>query len=234
MGFGTLFIGYFLLFNVTYPGFSNIIAALVMLLGLYKLSSINKGFRHAFVACSVFAVFSFFDLCYSVMKIFLTAWDLGRFEVYVQLVRIPLICVLTVLILSGIYDVAREVDLNKIPRRATVMTYVVYAVYILSVVAESTKLMSFLPAMAASIFAAATILARFAVIIPNLVIIYTCYARIGMPGENNRKETKRSKFEFVNKMREHNEERDRINAEYKLDKMRRQAEKAKQKRNKRK
>ncbi|MBQ8372203.1 MAG: hypothetical protein IJX38_04625 [Clostridia bacterium] len=229
MGFGILFIGYFLLFNVTYPGFSNIIAALVMLSGLYKLASINKSFKHAFYVCAGFAGFSFVDLCFSVLNMFISIWNLGRFEIYFQMVRLPLICILTVLILSGIYDVAREVDLERVPKRATVMTYVVYTVYILALAAESSKLMSSIPPLAANIIAALTIIARFLVIIPNLVIIYTCYARIGMPGESNHKERKKSRFEFVNKMREHSDERNRINAEYKLEQMKKRAQKKRKK-----
>ena len=48
MGFGTLFIGYFLLLNITMPGVSDIIATLVMLLGLYRLQMVNGKFKAGF------------------------------------------------------------------------------------------------------------------------------------------------------------------------------------------
>ena len=47
MGFGTLFFGYFLILNVTYYGFTDAIAAAVMLLGFYKLSTVNSYFKYA-------------------------------------------------------------------------------------------------------------------------------------------------------------------------------------------
>ena len=62
MGFGTLFIGYFLLLNLTYYGFTDVIAASVMLLGLYKLSPVNKYFRAAALSSGVFLAFSLGEL----------------------------------------------------------------------------------------------------------------------------------------------------------------------------
>ena len=59
MGFGTLFIGYFLLLNLTYYGFTDLIAAAVLLLGLYRLSRINKHFLAASVVAVLFLIFGF-------------------------------------------------------------------------------------------------------------------------------------------------------------------------------
>ena len=58
MGFGILFIGYFLILNLTYYGLTDVIAAAVMLLGLYNLSGYNKYFKWAFIATSVFLALS--------------------------------------------------------------------------------------------------------------------------------------------------------------------------------
>jgi hypothetical protein len=41
MGFGMLFIGYFLLINITYFEYTDIIAAMLMLMAAYKLSFVN-------------------------------------------------------------------------------------------------------------------------------------------------------------------------------------------------
>ena len=62
MGFGTLFIGYFLLLNLTYYGFTDVIAASVMLLGLYKLSGVNKYFKAAAISSGALLVFSLGEL----------------------------------------------------------------------------------------------------------------------------------------------------------------------------
>ena len=51
MGFGTLFIGFFLLLNVMDSSFTDLISALVMALAFYKLSFINRDFKYAYRAC---------------------------------------------------------------------------------------------------------------------------------------------------------------------------------------
>ena len=52
MGFGTLFIGYFFLLNISNFTYTDIIAGMVVLLGLYKLSSVNKQFFYGAVCAA--------------------------------------------------------------------------------------------------------------------------------------------------------------------------------------
>ena len=56
MGFGTLFFGYFLLLNIAYNTFTDLIAALIMAMGLNKLSTVNHPFKNGFIASVIFAV----------------------------------------------------------------------------------------------------------------------------------------------------------------------------------
>ena len=58
MGFGTLFIGYFFLFNISYYAYTDIIAAMLCLMATYKLSGVNRGFKASFVLSVIFAVFA--------------------------------------------------------------------------------------------------------------------------------------------------------------------------------
>ena len=53
--------------------------------------------------------------------------------------------------------------------------------------------------------------------------------RICMPGEKTYTEPRKSKFEFVNKFREHEAEKQKEYAEYKLSKMANQSKKKKKK-----
>ena len=62
MGFGTLFIGYFLLLNLTYYRFTDLIAALLMLLAFYKLREINRHFRVAIISSGLFAAIGAIEL----------------------------------------------------------------------------------------------------------------------------------------------------------------------------
>ena len=58
MGFGTLFIGYFLFLNISYYEYTDVICALVMLMGLIRLSRYNREFSAASAICALFSVMS--------------------------------------------------------------------------------------------------------------------------------------------------------------------------------
>ena len=47
MGFGTLFIGVFLLLNLRYFGYTDILCGVIMLAAFYKLRGVNKFFKAA-------------------------------------------------------------------------------------------------------------------------------------------------------------------------------------------
>ena len=73
----------------------------------------------------------------------------------------------------------------------------------------------------------AAILATLVVTALVLIEIYRCYMRICMPGQDER-ETK-SRFEFVNKFRAHEEARAKEYADYKREKLRQKQQKGKRK-----
>ena len=80
-----------------------------------------------------------------------------------------------------------------------------------------------------------SIIATLALIGVNLSVVFSAYYRICMPEDQGVEfKEKKSKFGFVNAFRAHEEEKQREYAEYKLDKMKKQAEKLKQKANKKK
>ena len=62
MGFGTLFVGYFFILNFPYCAYTDALAALLMLYGLYKLSGINENFKRATYFTAVFALFGIAEL----------------------------------------------------------------------------------------------------------------------------------------------------------------------------
>lgn len=218
MGFGTLFIGYFLLLNIVYPGFTNLIAALIMLLGLYKLRSINKPFRIAFYICIGFAVFSAGDLVYSALTLFTESLSDETAIAYLSFFRHFIIAMLTLSMLNGIGEVAREVSLEKIPKRSYYLTVATTVLYVLNMVMDLPVLSSLFAPQVTVVLYAIAIFGTFLVIILNLYVIYTCYARIGMPGENNARADKPSRFGFVNDYRRHKAEKEQEYAEYRMEK----------------
>ena len=134
--------------------------------------------------------------------------------------------ILTVFILRGIYEVAREVDATALYKRAKA-SIPLSAVYLVFAFADIPEIASFLgtTGIYAYIYFALIIVLILAVAY-NLITIYRAYMQICMPNELE-KEVKQSKFEFVNKFRAYEEKKSREYAEYKLDKMKKKNEKKK-------
>lgn len=211
MGFGTLFIGYFLLFNIPYFGFTDIIAAAIMAAGLNKLSAVNQYFKSAYWISLVFTVYSLPELIFFALDLF-QIYENTDVLSYLRIGQSVIICLLTVLMLKGIADVAKEVELEKIPKRAGYLIYASLAVYILWIICNAPILTNIMGGYVSLVYLAA-ILSALILVGVNLVTIYTCYMRICMPGDegNNKNKKLSSRAE---RAREIKEERAMIDAEY--------------------
>ena len=218
MGFGTLFIGYFLLLNVTFYLYTDLIATLVMALGLYKLSTVNRPFKWAFYTSIAFAIIGAFELVVQFISTF--GIDADALTVYSAIPRELIISTLSVFILMGIAEVSEEVGLSSLRRRARITIPFVPVIYMLYATLEFPMLQKVIEGKVLAVLSFITLLLTFTLVIVNLVTIYTAYMRICMPEEKDMDApAKPSKFGFVNKYREHNERKSREYAEYKLNKM---------------
>ena len=207
MGFGTLFIGYFLLLNLAYYGFTDLIAAAVMLLGLYRLSRVNKYFFESMVASAIFLAFSIGEFGIATYEMFMKPINSAALISAMSIVRCVIIGMLTLLMLKGIEAVAKEVDVEDLPTKASRLAIITAVTYTAWIVLEAP--MSFINDYVLAVLSLITILATFALLIVNLSVIYTCYMRICMPGDENIGEDKPSKFAFVNEYRARKAERDK-------------------------
>ena len=185
MGFGTLFIGYFLLFNIPYFGMTDLIAAAVMMAGLNKLSAINKPFKNAYYFSLVFTVYSLPELVFFALDLF-KIYENSDVLSYLRVGQSVIVCALTVMILKGIAEVAREVKLDNIKRRAGMLIYASFAVYILWILCNAPILANLIGSAVTVVYLIAILSALLLVGI-NLVTIYSCYMHICMPGEENGK-----------------------------------------------
>lgn len=229
MGFGTLFFGYFLLLNIAYYRFTDAIAALVMLYALYKLSFVNKNFKRSALSSIAFALFGIYELFIGCSDMFFGEIFPDTLYSVSAALRALIVCIVTAFMLMGIRDVAHEVGLPKIKLKSNYLSFVTVGVYSLNILLETSELGSFLSGETLAILMLVTIVATPALVIVNLTLVFGCYAKICMPSERDTVlEEKKSKFEFINKFREHEKEKQREYAEYKLDKMKKKAEKAKQ------
>ncbi len=227
MGFGTLFIGYFFLVNISYFHYTDVICAAIMLLALYRLSWVNRSFLTAMAFSGVFTVFSLVELGGAIVDTFIPG-SIGTLLDYVAIPRYILIFALTVAILHGIAEVAAEVDARELSARAR-RTLPFCLIYLIMAVLELPELAAL--GKAVVIASIIVIIALLILLAMNLVTIYRAYMQICMPDERAHKE-KKSRFGFINRFREYEEGKAREYAEYKMNK--RAASDGKKKKNKRK
>lgn len=219
MGFGTLLVGYFLLLNVTYYSFTDLIGALIITLALYKLRGINDFFKYGIMASGVFAALGAAELVFAALSMFGTEISIPT---PVSSVREFIICIITVLMLLGIRSVADEVDLPKISARAKRMLPIAFTVYPLTIILDAPFIFDKVaPVIVAAVFTL-TLVATMFLVIYNLITIYSCYMYICMPSEVEIKE-KRSKLDIVNKFREHETEKVLEYQKYKAEKMKKRS-----------
>ena len=217
MGFGTLFIGYFLLLNLTYASFTNVIAAAIMLLAFYKLSPVNQYFKYAVTASTVFLVFSLVDFGIGSYEMFMQRTSSALLVSVLSVIRCAIVGTLTVIMLRGIEEVAKEVDLDDTPTKAHRMAIASMVTYALWIALEAP--LEFMGDFIPAVISVVTVLATIALLIVNLTIIYSCYMRICMPGNEDYTKDKPSRFTFVNEYRARKQERAKAEAKARLDKL---------------
>lgn len=227
MGFGTLFIGYFLLLNITYFQFySDIIAALVMLMGLWKLSKFNREFSASAAVCTAFALISFVELGEVIYEIFFPGFDSQYLVAIISVLRYAVLGVMTVLIMLGIRSLAKEVDHKPLELRAKSSVYFSGVIYFLALLTELPSLSAVIP-QKVWVYAGFAIQISFLVIVASVLrTIYGAYMSICMP-EDLDMTPKKSRFKFVNEMREREEELTREYKQEQLEKIKKNAEKRK-------
>ena len=230
MGFGTLFFGYFLLLNITYYTFTDLLAALVAAIGLQKLSSVNRSFKNAFSASIIFAIIGLVELILGIFTMFSPDSSALDLLSYVAAPRYFSIAVFTLFIFKGIEDVSIEVGLSELAKKARISMPITLFVYTASAALEVPFWETSIPVKFFAIASVIILLATLSIVSANLVIIYNAYMKICMPEDKDNDYTDTpSKFEFVNIFREHTKQRQREYAEYKLEKIKNKASKKKKK-----
>ena len=215
MGFGTLFIGYFFLINISNYAYTDIISAMVMLLGLYKLSMVSKNFTYGSFSAIGFTCISFVELTFTFISMFGSFDWIEAFLPYLSSMRFAVIFMITYFILKGIGALAKEVKALSLFRTATA-SVPLSSVFLIYAAFELPFFSAIFGKYIAYIYFA-LLLSIVAFIISNLVTIYKAYMQICMPDEL-RKEKKPSKFEFMNKFYDSMEKKSQKYAEYKLTK----------------
>ena len=230
MGFGTLFVGYFLLLNFAYTGFTDAIAGVLMLYGLYKLSNVNRQFTISCIISAAFTLLGIGELVIELIRLFIFGIDLSLLNSIVSIVRVIVVSTMSAYMLLGIQAVAREVGLGnlaEISRRLYILNYPVYAV---ALALEIMGLFSLEEVGALVILSVFSIVLTLTLTVLILIRIYDCYAKICMPEDREMPDKpKESRFGFVNAFRRREEEKAKEYAEYKFEKFKKKMEKKRNK-----
>lgn len=228
MGFGTLFIGYFLMLNITYFTFTDIIAALVMLYGLYKLASVSPYFVRPMWAAAGFSAFALFELGFGIYDLFSSA-ELSEAITYIGMTRALVVAIYTAMMLEGLHGISHKLEVGKVPRKSRRMILVSFTVYCLYIALSTPFITSLVPTAVSSVLYLITLIGVIATVIVNLTLIYTCYMYICMPKDLEPKKDTPSRFGFVNEYRRRKAEHE---AEMARDAERKRQEKAARRRKK--
>ena len=226
MGFGILFIGYFLNLNFAYYQFTDAIAAIIMLYALYKLSYLNRGMKLAARVAMLYAVLGIFELAVAGLEMFYIIDHNALLYFISAVLRNMIIGVLTASMLYGMRDVAREVGLNALGERCVRLFSMTVVLYPVLALLECGELGSFIDVR---VLVYASVIAIFLTLILTVLVlatIYSCYMRICMPEDEDMPE-KESKFKLVNAFRRHEEEKQREYQEYKLEQLKKKQAKRK-------
>ena len=190
MGFGTFFIGYFLLLDVAYYLITDVIAAAIMALGLSKLAPLNRGFKAALFSSIAFLVFALAEFGYGAYEMLFSPPENALLISYGAIIRCVLICLLTLTSLEGMREVAAEVGLNYLSKKCKISAYLSLPIYIFAIIAETPSLFTWASPYVAALIAVISLLITIVFIIVNLTTIYSCYAGICMPEEKDQNEKK--------------------------------------------
>jgi hypothetical protein len=157
------------------------------------------------------------------ISLFSVGFDETAFLSFVAIPRYFVLAVMSLFILLGIKDVAFEVGLSSLARKARNCAPSTLTVYTLLAVLD-IPYVNVIDVKILTISGVLLHLASLIIIGINLTVIYTSYMRICMPEDiDNEDAESPSRFGFVNKYREHTKEKQREYAEYKLEKMEKKA-----------
>ena len=228
MGFGTLFFGYFLLLNIISFSFTDLISSLIMAMGFYKLSTVNNHFRGAFYISFGLSAVGLWELAVEFYSIFVPSFAAEEMLAYTTVPRSVIIATLTLFMLMGIESVAEEVELPELAKKARFTLPFVLIIYGITAILEIPYLEKIIDVKILLVLSVILLIGVMILVITNLATVYTAYMKICMPEDkDNDLVDKPSRFGFVNKYREHNAQKQREYAEYKLEKLKKRNSKKK-------
>ena len=232
MGFGILFIGYFMAMLMSINAIGSVIRLLgyaLVLVATRKLSKYHRAFDAVSLATALMMAVSLLLVVYDASSFLYEQVIVDTqllppvFRTVVGYIEMALTFVFSAVLLWAIRLIAIQTDVHKIAVSAVRNFVFICVYYVLSLIG----LLPFAFAQKyASTVGAPVLILYFVWIILNLVLIYSCYARI-CDEDDVDMEQKPSRFEFVNNMRRESEKRREAANEKYAQKMRERKQKRK-------
>ncbi len=188
MGFGTLFIGYFLILNIFNYSYTDLIAALIMLLATYKLSAVSPEFKKGFLFLIPYAALGAYEIVVEIISMFKMSAENPLLTGVIGILRCALLGLVSFFILSGIKKLASELELPRLRDKAKSSTVSVIIAYSIALILEIPSLDKLIPTKALAVIALLSLIFSFAVTAYSLTAIYSAYAHICMPEDLIREE----------------------------------------------
>lgn len=226
MGFGFLFVGYLLTFNVAYSEFTDVFALALMLLGLSTLANYAKGFRRAFffgIPAVVFHLVLFGERI-GVLLGFFT--EVLAFTTYTAPISALFKAILVFFILEGVSQIAAETDIPVLRMRA-LRNRIFTVIYLLFEIAMTTtgifgKVSVFLMWLSLIYFLYCLVYTFL-----NAKLFFECYVWICLEGDEDMARAP-SRFAFINRFHAWEDKQDEKTMARKEEAARRRAERKRQ------
>ena len=216
MGFGILFLGYFIaaIFSMlgTYSFIGMLIGYVLMFWALSELRKYCPTFLYAIISCVLMIFCSFFesfagiDTLLGLGLLENMEWIIKAFEI----IEFAIGLIFNLALLYGIADLARRVDFPDIRVKAFrnmifVGIYNLYQLFLFLPFDFIQNDLSFLYSILMILMIAYTVV--------NLALIFKCYAFICPQGDEEM-ERKPSRFEFINKINARNDAKEQETLDY--------------------
>lgn len=216
MGFGILFIGYFIAFLMSLHKFGflcRIIGYYVIFLSVQKLSEYKRSLARTAIPLLIMTLCGVYDAGAMISESIFASVFPAPLSYAIDLVEIAAGYVFHIFLLKAIIALGQETELPKICSCARWNLAVVTSYCILSAIlmvmqmilwtSASSELLAF-----AGTLSRITLLAGILYPLLVLILIHSCYAQICAPEDLDMK-PKPSRFNFVNKSREMSAEKDK-------------------------
>ncbi len=219
MGFGTLFIGYIFLLNLSFFSYTDVLAGVLMLYALEKLKRWNKGFRYAFYATVPFTAIGLFEFILKLVSSFSTTVS-PTLIMGTSAARMLALCPMHVCLLLGLKEITAEVGLKTMESRAMMLIPLSPLIHIMQALFEIDPLFARVQPQTLLTVSFLLLLGALLYTLGIAIFIYKSYARICLPSDVDMNE-RPSRFKFINDYRARKEAKQKQEIEARIAEMKR-------------